>query len=230
MEKVTTFVVHYTKLVERKEKILRQFDSNLFDLNFIEDFDAEVLNDETIKKFYDTSSVGFNNKVNIWNHNKAKYYIMNKAELSCTIKHIQALKHVSDSRNTYSFIIEDDAIPKNNKKFINQFFNLESLEDWDAVFFGAGIGKNFIMKKTNVKNYFKNRFVKIEHPATNCLEAYVIKKDAASKILSSIVPFNLVSDWEIAYQFYKHNMNVYWFLPHLFVQGSKNGEYKSTLR
>lgn len=230
MDKIETFVIHYTKLVDRKANLLDQYDKTLFDLNFVEEFDAESLSDDLLKEFYDKSYEKFNKKVEIWKSNKASYYVMNKAEISCTIKHIKALQYVAKSKEPYSLIIEDDAIPINNRKFYKQFFKLSEQQDWDAIFFGQGMGKDFIKKNTIEKTFFRKKFVQIEHPATNCLEAYVIKKDAATKILTNILPFNLVSDWEIAYQFYKFNMNIFWYLPPLFFQGSKNGQYKSTLR
>ena len=39
----------------------------------------------------------------------------------------------------------------------------------------------------------------------------------------------MISDWELAYIFYKLNMNVYWVYPSIAEQGSKNGMYRSTL-
>jgi hypothetical protein len=95
---------------------------------------------------------------------------------------------------------------------------------------GQGCGYDFISSKIdNLKQISDNLFY-VPPPSTNCAEAYLIKKDTAKKIYESIIPFQLVSDWELAYQFYKLNMNVYWSLPSLFYQGSKSGDYNSTLR
>ena len=146
MDKIETFVIHYTKLVDRKANLLDQYDKTLFDLNFVEEFDAESLSDDLLKEFYDKSYEKFNKKVEIWKSNKASYYVMNKAEISCTIKHIKALQYVAKSKEPYSLIIEDDAIPINNRKFYKQFFKLSEQQDWDAIFFGQGMGKDFIKK------------------------------------------------------------------------------------
>ena len=43
---------------------------------------------------------------------------------------------------------------------------------------------------------------KIEHPATNCLEAYIVKKSKVDLILDQLIPFNLIIDWELAHQFF----------------------------
>ena len=71
---------------------------------------------------------------------------------------------------------------------------------------------------------------KMQHQATNCLEAYIVKKSSVQKILDELTPINLVIDWELAYQFYKKNMNIYWSKKSIFLQGSKNNTYQSELR
>ena len=65
------------------------------------------------------------------------------------------------------------------------------------------MGESFRNKKIGYKKYLPIKNIKVGHPATNCLEAYIIKKETAKKIVDSILPFNLVIDWELAYQFYK---------------------------
>ena len=71
---------------------------------------------------------------------------------------------------------------------------------------------------------------KIEHPATNCLEAYIVKKSKVDLILDQLIPFNLIIDWELAHQFFIKNMNIYWSKKSIFQQGSKNNLFKSELR
>ena len=66
------------------------------------------------------------------------------------------------------------------------------------------------------------------HPASNCSESYLIKPFMAKKLLESL-PFNLSYDWELAYQLYKHAASVYWWIPPLISQGSKNGKYQSAI-
>ena len=70
----------------------------------------------------------------------------------------------------------------------------------------------------------------MNHPATNCLEAYIVKKSSIKDILDGLIPINLVIDWELAYQFYLKNLNIYWSKNIIFKQGSKNNIYKSELR
>ena len=53
-----------------------------------------------------------------------------------------------------------------------------------------------------------------QHPASNCAEAYMVKKDAAQILFNELSTFNLSYDWELAYKMYKRNFNVRWLFPH----------------
>ena len=50
------------------------------------------------------------------------------------------------------------------------------------------------------------------------------------KILNNLTPINMIIDWELAYQFYKMDLNIHWTKKSIFYQGSKNNIYNSTLR
>ena len=69
-----------------------------------------------------------------------------------------------------------------------------------------------------------------DHPATKGADSFLIKTELAKKIVNTMKPFNVISDWEYAYQFFIHNAKVYWWEPPIVSQGSENGLYKSTLR
>lgn len=111
------------------------------------------------------------------------------------------------------------------KKVLNGDLN------WDLLFVGEGIGKSFIKSKLGIKNNIINSGIyDVNHPATNCAESYFIKKESAQIIYQNILPFNLISDWELAYQIYQLNLCAKWLVPPIFYQGSKSGKYKSELR
>ena len=138
---------------------------------------------------------------------------------------------LSSSNNEIGLILEDDVIPKdkNFEKTINSI--LKKDVDWDVLFLGTGVGENFIKSKISFfDKLFKKKYVSIPHPATNCAEAYLIKKDAAKKIYNNIEEFNMAWDWELAYTFKELEMKIMWYLPPIFYQGSISGEFKSSLR
>ena len=127
-----------------------------------------------------------------------------------------------------SLIVEDDVLHNfRYKSSIKKI--LKNDDDWDLLFIGEGIGREFIKNKVRKKS-FRRKLYDVEHPATNCAEAYFIKKQAANTIYNNIIPFHLISDWELAYQISNLDLKVKWCLPSIFYQGSRSGKYKSELR
>jgi GR25 family glycosyltransferase involved in LPS biosynthesis len=216
------YVIHYTKLESRRNKITEQFENISHNLHFINDFDQEDITPEIMNEFYLYSITEWDKKVSpLWNINSHRPRLLNIAEISCTIKHVKAIEFVS--KNGDAFIIEDDLIIKDD--FLNEFNNaIDRLpDDWDVVMIGTGC--NLTSKNIQPGKIF----YKQNHPATRCLDSYLLKQSAAKKIIETIKPFQLVSDWELAYHLYFHNLNVYWLEPSPCFQGSEKGIYKSTL-
>jgi glycosyl transferase family 25 len=232
-----SFIIHYTKLIERKSKVLEIFKNSNLQYEFIEDYDKDDFTDDIVSKFYKADRELFEHKIETafnppaWDLKENWFRVLNTAEISCTIKHIIALKKVSEQEDDFCLIVEDDIIPI----FEDTFDKIELIvqqapKSWDSIFLGEGCGNEFIRSKLSKTERISENLFKVPPPSTNCAEAYLIKKDSAKKIYDSIIPFQLVSDWELAYQFCKLNMNVYWSIPSIFCQGSKNGQYSSTLR
>ena len=147
------------------------------------------------------------------------------------MSHLRLLETARNKNWPHILIVEDDIIPI----FEDTFDKIELIvrqapKSWDSIFLGEGCGNEFIRSKLSKTERISENLFKVPPPSTNCAEAYLIKKESAKKIYESIIPFQLVSDWELAYQFYKLNMNVYWSIPSIFYQGSKSGLYSSTLR
>jgi len=230
------YIVHYTKLKDRKENILKIFKDEDVILEFIEPYDREDINHKVLNKFYFPDKVSFEAKIApLWGFgtgNENRFRILNMAEISCTIKHIEAIRRIAEGDEEVGLILEDDALPVslNFLEDINKILKT-SRDSWDAIYLGTGCGLFFINSKLDKgSEKISDELVKVSHPATNCGESYLITKNAAQKLYESVVPFNLVSDWEFAYHFYKLNMEIYWCLNPLFLQGSKNGLFASTLR
>lgn len=227
-----TYIIHYTKLEDRKKNINSFLSNTSLDYEFIEDFDKENITETDLKKYFSKDQKIFHQKITpLWGH--VPYREINLAEISCTIKHVISLEKIANQKEEYGLILEDDAIPFEDN-FLEKIEEVihNSPSDWDFIFLGEGCGIDFINQKINndQSKIVNENFVKAKHPATNCAEAYIVKKESAKKVYNSIIPFNITSDWELAYQFYKLDMNVYWSIPPLFYQGSKSGQYNSELR
>jgi GR25 family glycosyltransferase involved in LPS biosynthesis len=226
------YIIHYTKLKDRKENILSMLKNTDYDFEFIENLDQEEITKKDFEKYYFPQKEKFEEKIKpLWDINVHKFRYLNNAEISCTMKHILALEKISNQDEEIGMILEDDAISieENFQEKIESLID-NAPEDWDSIFMGAGCGIDFMNEKLKNSELLNGNFAKVSHPCTNCAEAYLIKKESAKRIYESIIPFQLVSDWELAYQFYKLNMNVYWSIPPFFYQGSKSGQYDSTLR
>jgi len=226
------YIIHYSKLTERKESIKKYFDKEYLNLNFIEKYDQEdIISKKDLPKKYVPDEALFNEKVKLWGRNSISFNKLNNAEISCEMKHLEALNMISSSNKDFGLILEDDVIPINIEfeKIINNIIRKNI--DWDVLFLGTGIGENFIKSKISIYDkILKRNIVNPTHPATNCAEAYLIKKDAAAKIYKNIQEFNMAWDWELAYSFKELGMKIKWYIPPLFYQGSVSGEFKSALR
>jgi GR25 family glycosyltransferase involved in LPS biosynthesis len=224
------YIIHYTKLTERKENMMSFLDKLNIPYEFINDYDQEDLS-YVKEHYYNTDISEYSRKIEIYNSTKygaPPFRLLNDAEISCTIKHIIALKKLSEEC-TNGLILEDDAIPydydfiKESNKAIEQ-----APLGWGAIFLGNGCGDDFIEQKG--KYQISSDLYKVPHPATNCAEAYIMNKDSAEIVYKNMLPFQQISDWELACCYWTQNVDVYWRLPSLLFQGSKSGKYKSTLR
>lgn len=225
------YVVHYSRLEDRKEYQKNIFSTKFENVEFIEQYDREDIQDIKFKYFI----IDLNNYIA-----KSQVYknftfgipqlrILSDAEISCAIKHLKALEKIS-LENEISLVIEDDAIPFDENDFIDEINKLlkDMPNDWDVIFLGEGCGIDFINKIN--KQQIKPNIFKIEHPASNCAEAYIVKPKSAKLLLKKMIPFQLPYDCELACSMAKLNMNVYWYLPSLFYQGSIKGKFNSSIR
>jgi GR25 family glycosyltransferase involved in LPS biosynthesis len=224
------YIVHYTKLKDRYDSLVPFLENCKIPYEFITDFDQEVLDEKILNNFYNPDKQKFENKIkHLWDSNIHKFRYLNKPEISCTIKHLVAIKKLSQECKNFGLILEDDVLfydnfNKNYKTYIEK-----TPEDWDSIFLGDGCGVNFQNDSILRSKKINDNLFLMPPPATNCAEAYLMKPDIAGKIYDSSVPFQLVSDWELAYQFFKLDAKVYWWYPSLVTQGSRNGKYSSTL-
>ena len=225
------YVIHYSKLVDRKKYIASLFKDINIEFEFIESFNKEELNEKNISKFYENNKTIHDQKIKLWGKRSKDHYELTGPEISVSIKHLEALKKIQNNEYEFGIILEDDIIPQ-YKNFINEIENLiKSHKKWDVLFIGEGMGKSYRNSKIGIRRIIPlKKIFKMKHPATNCLEAYIVKKSSVNKILEDLIPINLVIDWELAYQFFIKNLNIFWSKKILFNQGSKNNIYRSELR
>lgn len=223
--KLKTYVIHCKKLLSRKIMILKQLNHHNFqDYEFYEDYDSEEIDDEMVKNIYNHSANNQIKKLKLWYPEIHNPRIMNRNEISLTYKFYKIFEKIANGDENSALIFEDDVIlDRNFTTLFNKFYE-ETPKDFDAIFFGSGANLKIKETKPNIHHYVKN------HPASRCADSFLITKKACKEIISTYLPFSIVSDWEIAYQMYHHNHKVYWWEPSLVKQGSEHGIFKSTLR
>jgi len=222
------YITHYSKLIERKDRIKSDLSNWPAKVQFIEEFNKEEITGKIKEKYRLKDKKDYIKELKSLARNNDNDDIISDSEISLALKHLHAYKKIIDNEEEYGLILEDDAIPKEN--FIEKFAdNLKNTSiDWDMIFMGEGCGVKFIKEKIT-KGRQINEFC-YEVKGTNGTEAYLIKKQMAEKLIKRMEKFVLPVDWEIEHQLQNMDVKVIWWFPSLFYQGSENGIYKSSLR
>ena len=211
--------------MSRKHFILKQFEKNkISNYEFYENYDADELTNDIIKKYYDNSANLQYTRYALWYPEIHHPRNLNIFEISLTIKHFYILEKIANGKEDFCLVLEDDVLLCDDFPNIVDKYMKETPKDWDFIFIGSGCNlkpKNILPSKLC---YLK------EHPASKCADSYFVTKKAAKQIIQTYMPFSSVSDWELAYQMYIHKHMVYWWEPSLVKQGSEVGIFKSTLR
>ena len=77
---------------------------------FITNFDKEEIYDIDLDKYYLDDQEVYLEKSKLWKKD-TDYRRLNDAEISCTLKHVEALKRSAEISNSFSLIVEDDILP-----------------------------------------------------------------------------------------------------------------------
>ena len=214
------FVLHYTKLVDRKKNIINQFEKyNITDYEFIEKYDKdEITADES-------SIFDINYKKSIMSLILKHFYVYN--EIANNDKYKEAL------------IFEDDAILCDN--FIDKLnkYIAELPKDYDMLFIGDGCNLHIEKDKIRPNKYI---YEKCLYPTrwggngcSRCTDSYLISKKCAIKMceyiykITKITKIKLPADFFINEAGRYNNFKVYWAEPTIVTQGSENNNFKSSL-
>lgn len=208
------FVIHYKKLINRKQFIISQFEKyNISDYEFI-DIDRDELYKYNISMFqqnYDNS------------------------QIAILLSHFYAYKQINDKYD-YGLILEDDAILSDNFTDILNKYITQLPKDYDMLFIGDGCNLH-IEKHKLISN--KNIYEKCLYPtswggdgASRCSDSYIISKKCANKLCEYInnlnYKINLPSDWWLNVAIRDNNFKVYWAEPTIVTQGTQTGLFTTS--
>lgn len=206
------FVLHYTKLTDRKKHIISQFENhNILDYEFIEKFDKDEIND-------------------IYN---LKFEKIKLGSASLILKHHYVYKQIAeyDDNDNDFLILEDDVILTDNFMTILNQYMTQLPKDYDMLFIGDGC--NLHIEKDKI---IPNKFIyeKCLYPtkwggdgATRCTDSYVISKKCARTLCDYFnnlkYKINLPIDWWLNVAARDNNLKIYWAEPTIVKQGSESG-------
>ena len=112
------FVIHYTKLKERRQHIEKQLSKYNLDVEFITEYDRENLTDKDLELF-DTS-------------------VLNSSEMSLIRKHISCYEKICRDNLEHALILEDDATIISDFKNTLENYIKQLPKFWDLFFIGEG--------------------------------------------------------------------------------------------
>ena len=226
---VDCYIIHYTKLVERRLRVMEGLVGRGLNLRFIESFDKEEIDGNNIGYFYSWDKEKFLYKSGkIFGEGVERYRYLGLGEISCALKHLEAYRNIMEGEGEYALVVEDDIKVVSGMDLGGVVGGLPV--GWDVVFLGEGCGADYVHMRVKDFDRVGEFLYRAYHPASNCTEAYLITKRAAKLLYENMFPFHLPFDWELSYQYFRFNMEIYWRVPWIFSQGSKSGEYVSSIR
>lgn len=196
------FVCHWEKLVERKKELIEVLsEENIFDYEFVCDYDKETWSKEKIKsdfpKIFEVVE-GYGRK-------------LKPSEISLSLKHVKIIREVAE-KYEYALVLEDDVILCDN--FVEEFSESYNQlpDDWDLAWVGTCCGLH--APTSEGKRVYRVN-------GSRCTHAYAISNSGAKKVLSELKYCNTGADFFFNLLIEKFNLNNYWFEPALVIQNSK---------
>lgn len=209
------FVLHYSKLVDRKKHLLEQFKiHNITDYEFVEKYDREDLQDSDMLLFDNC---------------------VKKSMVSLMNKHFYVYKLISENFE-HALILEDDVILSDNFIYYLNNYITQLPENFDMLFIGDGCNLH-IEKHNLIPN--KNIYQKCLYPtswggdgASRCSDSYIITKKCANKLCEYInnlkYKIKLPSDWWLNVASRDNDFKVYWAEPTIVTQGTQSGLFQTS--
>jgi GR25 family glycosyltransferase involved in LPS biosynthesis len=202
------FICHWDKLTDRKEELIKVLsEENIFDYEFVCDYDKDTWSEEEIK--YDFPKIfevveGYGRK-------------LKSSEISLSLKHVKIIREVAE-KYEYALVLEDDVILCDN--FVEEFLESHNQlpDDWDIAWVGTCCGLH--APTSEGKRVYRVN-------GSRCTHAYAISNIGAKKVLSELKYCNTGSDFFFNLLIEKFNLNNYWFEPALAIQSP---EFTTTIQ
>tara|TARA_R110000868_G_scaffold81820_7_gene231410 strand:+ start:503 stop:1171 length:669 start_codon:yes stop_codon:yes gene_type:complete len=215
------YILHCKKLTERFPFMNEQMHVHGFtNVTWHTDDDASDQEGKDLTDIYEGVRSQNAEKLKIYNGHSPR--VLNAGEVSLTTKWGKVIQLIADGDDDHALVLEDDAKLCDNFSESFDSYLKSTPSDWDMIYLGDGCNLH--------ANYTEGKHAYLkEHPASRCTDSILIKKTAAEKISTTWFPFDHAADFELSWQQYHHDLNVYWWEPTLVTQESQGGRFTSTL-
>jgi len=198
------FVCHWSKLQERKQFILDQFEKyNITNYEFVEMYDKDELTEE-----------------------ECSYFDLEKCKISLSLKHFYIYREIA-AKYDEALIFEDDVIL--NAKFMENLgkYMKQLPADYDMLYLGDGCKLHI-----NRKNIIHGINVYISQ-TSRCTDSYIVSKKCALQLCeykdNLKNKITLPIDWWLNSAISDNNLKNYWAEPTICSQGTHTGLFKTSL-
>lgn len=200
------FIIHYKKLVERKDFIIDQFNKNFIDMSKVEwvtHYDKDEWNLDEIKcqhaHMFDGSGI----------HCKLIRNVLNYPEISLDLKHQYIICKIVRHQIQDALIFEDDCIIQPNSIERFNSYKLQLPKHWHTLFTGSdGQQSKNIVPGVNI--YERKGF----HSSRGTF-SYLVSLEGAILMKNMILKINDPPDWYFNYMIKTLGLNNYWAEPPL---------------
>lgn len=209
MTDIKIFVLHYTKLVDRKASILRQFqEQGITNFEFVELYDKDSLTPAQLYKFEPNLKL---------------------SEISLFLKHIYVYHQIAYKYNE-ALILEDDAILGPNFLSTLNAYRQQLPLDYSLLFIGDGcnlhVPKELQKEGQNIYERGVNPLPWGGNGASKCTDSYMIHKACARQFTAHFTLGQQKTPYQIDHWINETSRvlkpKVFWAEPTIVTQGSEN--------
>jgi GR25 family glycosyltransferase involved in LPS biosynthesis len=210
------YVMHYSKLTERKEHLLKNIKDvglDKYPIIWVEHFDRENITPEMIQKNFAYQP-----------HIMQRHLSM--AEIANGIAHNYIIEQVA-SKHDIALILEDDIVLKDGfTVHLEKAIGLLP-KDWDVL----NIGGDYAGEYRNDPSPINCDVTIVPHNSCAITCSYVLKKSTAQKIMTHQLfrPFCLPIDTTLCYICPHIEAKTYWCRPWIAYEGSKTPLFQSSI-
>jgi GR25 family glycosyltransferase involved in LPS biosynthesis len=227
MVTLNIFIIHYKKLVGRVKnidqlkKLAEEVNDITINIHTITDHQPEDINVNNIKNLVKLEQLPEGE--NTFYQKFVKQ--MSLPVFSNTFQHFKAIQQISKTSPTdFNMVLEDDVVY--SQKIFTQLAtlieNLKSVE-WDILFLGQP------SEKAPITNNLQLTDIDPTDLLLHCCESYMLTSKVAKDMLINFFPIRFVYNIQLSFLIDKHKYKVLKIFPNICGDGSKMGDYTSSI-